>query len=149
MSPTAPPKSRFRRRRATSGGTVAPTPCIMYGKWRLGVFCPRTSKIGQSIKLNILIILYNIHQYIIYYNYINRLYNTVICHNITISKYIVVLLATPCPLLEICRPLAIQNIWRKTPYHLYGRGRKPPNMAVPHIQSTCGPPPGPAERGRL
>ena len=44
---------------------------------------------------------------------------------------------------------AIQNIWRKTPYHLYGRGRNPPNMAVPHIQSTCGPPPGLAERGRL
>ena len=30
----------------------------------------------------------------------------------------------PCPLLEICRPLAIQNVWRKTPYNLYGRGPK-------------------------
>ena len=54
--------------------------------------------------------------------------------------------ATPCPLLEICRCLAIQNVWRKTPYNLYGRDRKPPNMAVPPIQNRCGPPPGPAGR---
>ena len=43
--------------------------------------------------------------------------------------------ATPCPLLEICRCLAIQNVWRKTPYNLYGRDRKPPNKAVPPIQN--------------
>ena len=30
----------------------------------------------------------------------------------------------PCPLLEIYRCLAIQNVWRKTPYNLYGRGTK-------------------------
>ena len=30
-------------------------------------------------------------------------------------------LATPCPLFEICR--VIQNVWRKTPNNLYGRGR--------------------------
>ena len=50
MSPAVPPKFGFRRCRAMSGGTVAPAPYIMYGKWALEVLAHEVPKIGESIK---------------------------------------------------------------------------------------------------
>ena len=73
------------------------------------------------------------YKYFLYRTYVQ--YDTVVMiQNSTYIRY-QSSFATPCPLLEICRCLAIQNVWRKTPYNLYGRDRKPPNKAVPPIQN--------------
>ena len=65
-----------------------------------------------------------------------------------VNEYYLIKVELPPPVhFSICTEgFPYLTVWWKTPYNLYGRDRKPTNMAVPPIQNTCGPPPGPAGR---